>query len=109
MSLRRLLTQQATIRRRVDGPDDGYGNPQPVWEDAGVLPAFVQPLSGSEVESGADTQTTAYRGFLPPFSDVDGTARLVVDGVTYEVVGPPLRHRTPRGDHHVEVRLEVVE
>lgn len=108
MTLRSLLTQDVELLTRSDGAVDDYGSPVPGWTSRGTVRGFVQPVAADEVMAGADTQRASFRAFLPADADVSGLDRVVVDGVTYEVLGPPLPHRTPRGVHHLEVTLEVV-
>lgn len=110
MSFLKLLTQQATItpRTRAEEPD-AHGNRG--WEDGDpqTYPALLQQLSAEEQMQDRTEQAADWRLFLPPAAVVDGDSKVVVDGKPYEVVGPPDRLRTPRGEHHVEARLRSVD
>lgn len=105
-----VLPQRATILRAQDGPVDDYGTPTRVWAaDPRPRPCALQPTTlvraSSEETVGSDAQSSAWQIVLPADVQLAGVDRVEVDGVTYEVDGPPLVVRTPRGPHHVEARL----
>lgn len=110
MSLRALLSQTVIVLRYSDTAEtDGYGNLVPGWTSPRQYPGRLEPQAGSEVTTGSSVQVSDWKLYLPPEAVIEGRDRVQADGVTYEVVGPPARRRTPRGDHHVEVRLQVVD
>lgn len=114
MALADLLSQSVTVLHfREDGAADGYGNLTPVWDLPTVHRARLEQVGGSEVTVGASVQVADWDLYLVSEDDaarqIKGRDRVLADGVTYEVVGPPTIHRAPRGKHHVEARLRVVE
>lgn len=107
--LRRLLTKDATVLRRGVGAADRYGTAQPTWTAVGdPLPCRLEQTDAEEVTVGADTQTSDWRLITVADADIDGLDRVLVDGRTFEVVGPPAVHHTPAGAHHVEARLRHI-
>jgi hypothetical protein len=46
---------------------------------------------------------------LPAGDPITGRSRVIVDDVTYEVVGQPARPWSPRGEHRVKATLQAVE
>ena len=106
--MRSFYTDTVT-RQRALLVDDGYGNQVEDW----ASPATVllsecrwQPLSSKEVlESRSGSEITA-RLMAPLDVDIAPRDRIVYSGVTYEVEGEPLRHRSPSGvAAHAEVLL----
>lgn len=111
MSYRDLLAQTVTVHAFEEGAEDRYGNTGDGWADPGVAyPARLTQVSGSEVTIGRDAQVSEWKLYLEADVELGGRDRVVdEDGRTFEVVGPPLLARTPRGVHHVEARLRYVE
>lgn len=104
-----LLTQDATLVGRSEGATDPYGQPSQTWADIGTVKTFMQPTNAQERQVGSDTQIATFKAFMPPDTPIDGLDRIRVDGTTYNILGPPLPHRTPRGVHHLQLMLEVVD
>lgn len=109
MSVAALLPATVLVLRAADGLTDPYGSPL-----AGYLPsvrvrARLEQVSAEEVTTGADVQTADWRAFLPAGTTISGRDRLVYDGVTYEVTGPPRRVVGRRRETYVQVRLRVIQ
>lgn len=106
----RLLTRTATVVPVNAGPAlDEYGNLVEV-AGAGVnYPAWLEQTAGDERTEDRDTQLADWLLVLPVGAVIDGNDRVQVEGKTFEVVGPPARVHTPRGEHHVEARLRSVD
>lgn len=110
MSLQSLLVHDVTVVT-PGSTTDRYGNLVPDWaaSTSTTVKGWISQSSGSEDENGRDAQIGEWTLFLPAGVEIDGRARVAWSGVTFEVVGPPRRAWTPRGEHHVEVQLRVVE
>lgn len=108
-----LLNQTLTILR-APLIGDRYGNQVRDWTDA--VPTVVLGRLETEErraeEDVADREQLTARGvcFLPAGTDILGTDRILDEvGVRYEVVGQPAPQTTPRGPHHIEVRVTSME
>ena len=110
MSLQSLLVHDVTVVT-PGSTTDRYGNTVADWatSTSTTVKGWITQSSGTENEDGRDAQIGEWRLFLPAGTVVDGHARVEWGGITFEVVGPPERAWTPRGEHHVEVQLRVVE
>lgn len=107
MSILRLLTQTCTVYTHTAGSRDEYGEVADTFTAGTSYPCRLEFRTGTENLNDRDTQLAGYLLFLPPEAVLDGHDRVVVDGVTYEVDGPPLKQSTPRGVHHIEARLKT--
>lgn len=111
MSFAGLLFQDVTVL--TAGPaDDRYGNPEKAWGSAAsqVVKGWVARRGGSEDgDGGREAEIAEWVLFLHPDVTVDGRSRVVWDGLTFEVDGPPVPAYTPRGLHHFEVGLRRVD
>lgn len=110
MSIDRFFVRAVTIVRAGSGTDR-YGNESLDWSAASswVTKGWLARVDESEDQDGRDALISGWRLFLPVGTDVDGRDRVVIDGTTYELDGPPARPWTPDGEHHVECRLRLVE
>lgn len=108
-----LYGQQLTIQR-APLVADRYGNQVRDWSKATateVLGRLETEERRAEEDDGDRSQLEA-RGvcFLPPGTDILGTDRIVDQfGVRYEVIGQIATLSTPRGPHHLEVRVTSLE
>lgn len=97
MNPARLMTNTATIIHVTADPTDPdeYGNP---GEDTTTTTASceLQQTRRDEETVDADVQQETWTLFLEPAATIDGGDRVTVDGVTYEVIGPPWPARHPR-------------
>lgn len=108
VDMRPLLTQEVQRLAFTEGATDEWGRPAATWALAGVEPGLLQPISTDELTDDADVLTAAFKLFVMPDSQFSGRDRAVVDGDTYEVIGPAHVHRTPRGTHHRKLRMRKV-
>lgn len=107
MSLATLLINTCTVKRYVVGPVDAYGHPAKSWVDHLVdEPCRWSTPSNREVQVGAEVVIASLQLFL---GDVDITEqdRVVLDGVTYEILSSSTR-QDGAGEHHVECLLRTV-
>ena len=82
-----------------------WANPTSEIDTAG----WLQDITGSEVQGGRDTLVSTHTLYLPPDTLINGQSRVVLDGLTFEVTGPPKTARTPEGPHHLELSLRLVD
>lgn len=111
MSLTSLLVHDVTIRR-AGTTTDRYGASVKDWVTAtdSDVKGWVARQSELEVNDlGREGQTSQWVVFLPSETDIVGGDRLIWGSTTFEVDGPPNHAWTPRGEHHVEARLKLVE
>lgn len=106
--LAQLLTEQVTLLTRSEGAEDTYGRASETWTEGSTVNGRLELDTPSEDTDVQDVQVGRYRLFLPPSTSLDGRDRVKVDGVTYELLGPPVVHRTPRGPHHLEAVCRAV-
>lgn len=108
MSLFGLLTQTITVSRPTYDAVDEYGDPQPGTATTASYPARLEQLSSEELIRDRDTVVADWRAYLPAEATIGPFDRVEENGKTFEVWGDPIEHRSPRGAHHVEVRLRRV-
>ena len=110
MTLTALLVHDVTII--TPGTTTGrYGDAVKDWTTATSTPAkgWVARTGQQEVNDGREAQVSEWKCFLPADAAVTGHDRVTWDGITFEVDGPPVPAWTPRGEHHIEVPLRVVD
>jgi hypothetical protein len=105
MTLRRLLSQTATVLTHSNGTADDYGNSTPGYSAGTDYPCRLELRTSDENRSDRDTQLTGLWLVLEPDAVIDGHDRVRVDGITYEVNGPPMMQATNRAQSHIEVNL----
>ena len=105
----RLLGDVVTIKTPTTSTDV-YGSTQFVYTSGTDYPARMQQTTGVEVTRDRDTQVSDWLLFLNPDAVISGDSRVVFNGSTFEVLGPPYVVSTPRtvGPHHIEARLRHV-
>ena len=106
--MRHLLTQAVVVQTRVEGAENDFGNPTVTWTDTEYLGRLEQS-TGREHNDSRAAQVGEWLLFLLADAVIDGNSRVVADGLTFEVIGPPAVQRTTRGEHHIEARLRHVE
>lgn len=107
MSFESLLIDTCTVKRFSEAGEDDYGQPTGAWNDHLTdEPCRLGASSGREVKFGAEVVIADYRLFI---GDVDITEqdRVVVDGITYEVL-LVLSRKDGIGDHHKECFMRLV-
>lgn len=111
MTFSGLLVHEVTILR-PNRLTDRYGNSSKDWAHVTETDAvgWVSQRAASEDRAnGREAQLSEWVLFLDPDVDIVGGDRVTWEGLTFEVDGPPNPAWTPRGPHHLEVPLKVVE
>lgn len=111
MSLTRLLVHTVTIRR-PGTTTDRYGATVKDWATATDtdVDGWVAQTSAIEVNDlGREGEHSDWTLVVPVDTDLLAGDRVIWNDTTFEVDGPPNRAWTPRGEHHVEARLKLVE
>ena len=101
--------ETVTVLRRVVGGVDRYGNPTDTWaEGVDVALCGVAPRSSDEpAETGRAAVITGLTVYMPTGTQIAPADRLVVRGVTYEVVGEPGDWRSPFSGWRAGVEVAV--
>ena len=103
-----LLINTCTIQRRTSGGTDAYGQPVYVW-NAIHTNIDCRHISGKgkEIKVGQETHVIYDQLFV---KDIDVTVwdRVIIDGLTYNIVDVVFRQDSVN-DHHKECYLERVE
>jgi hypothetical protein len=82
------------------GTDD-FGNQTGTWVDGAARPCQLVHTSGREVTQDRDTQIADWFARFSWDTVITGHNRVKVDGVVYQVIGPPSDERT-----HIRVQLQ---
>lgn len=109
MSFETMMVTPVTIRRPGAGTDR-YGDTGPDWTSATDVDTtgWLAQLDDGEDFANRDAYTSTWRLFLRPAETLSAGDRVISDGVTFEVDGPPQHARTPTGIHHIEATLRAV-
>lgn len=92
----RLMTKTATITRVTqDGAADGYGDPTEQTTTASAA-CWLHQTQRSEDTRDANRQAQTWDAYFAPGTVLDGSDRVTVDGIAYEVEGPPWKADNPR-------------
>lgn len=93
---------RTALVQRLTAAADRYGNPT-LGNPATVatVPCSLARTGQREVTADRDTQIADWTCRLPAGTDITGRDHLLVDGVRYEVVGPPVTFPT---HVHADVR-----
>jgi hypothetical protein len=90
--------------------DERHGRQSRNWDSASEvdLPGcWVQPIGGSEAVLDREFSATHLRLFTTGTDALQATSRVRIDGVTYEMDGPPQDWPGPSGErHHTEATLK---
>jgi hypothetical protein len=108
MSYTDLLINTATIRRFTAGAQDAYGNPVKTWANHLVSqPCRYSEPKNNEIKVGAEVLIYDLDLFM---NDVDITAqdRVVLNSVTYEILGVKDR-QNGMAAHHKELAIRTVK
>lgn len=111
MSLRSLLVHEVAILRPALGTNR-YGDASKNWVAAVETETngWVARRSESEDRAqGREAQLSEWVLMLDADTDIQGGDRVVWGTTTFEVDGPPNHAWTPRGEHHIEASLRLVE
>lgn len=102
-------TQTVQVLVRSAGAEDVFGNPADSYAAPVSYTGLVVPVSAQEVTEDRETQISDRKLRLPYDAVISGRDRVVCEGVTYEVVGPPERHQAPGGVTQTTVTIRQVE
>lgn len=111
MSFAGLLFQDVTVLT-AGTATNRYGDAEKSWGSATsqTVKGWVARRGGSEDrDGGREAEIADWVLYLHPEVTVDGRARVVWGGLTFEVDGPPVPAYTPRGLHHFELDLRRVD
>ena len=110
MTFRSLMVHPISILRAAAAADV-YGNTTDNWAGATAVDTYgwVTQETAGEDTADRDQQTRLWKLYAPADTDITGHDRVVWDTLTFDVVGPPHRAWTPRGEHHIEADLKLVE
>lgn len=110
MSLQALMVHDVTIVH-AGTSTDRYGNIVKDWSTATtkVSKGWITQTAASEDVTDREAEIGTWTLFLPAETVVTGRDRVTWDGLTFEVVAPPRKAWTPRGEHHIEAQLRIVE
>lgn len=102
----RLFSSTITVHRVTqDGPADEMGDPtEEVVSTEYPRAGSVWQVQRSDETANTDVQYEEWRGALRRDLVVDGTDRITVEGITFELEGPPWPARNPRTG-----RVELLE
>lgn len=108
MSFTGLLISTATLSRPTFA-QAATGSETRVYTAIGTRSCRVAPLGGQErVAAGRRAAIATHRVFLAADAGVVETDRLVIGGVTHEVLDVAVRNGAA-GPHHLEALTEVIE
>lgn len=110
MSLAGLLVRDVT-RLRAQLVTDSHGSEIKDWTNPDTITGKGWLAQRFHTEEGAlrEAEISTWHLTVYPNFDVQAHDRIVIDGQTFEVDGPPRPAWTPRGHHHTEVTLRIVE
>lgn len=111
MSLTSLMVHDVTVVR-AGSVETRYGDDVKDWSAATETTVKGWVSQGDRVEDvdSREAQSRSFTVFLPADTDVTGLDRLVWEGLTLEVVGPPNWAWNPRMNavHHIELTAREV-
>ena len=110
MSFATLLVQPVDVIT-PGARTDAYGDTTIDWTTAteSATNGWLAQLSSIEDLDGRDGTSSTLTLSLPADTVIDAQCRVRIAGRVYEVDNEPLRAWTPRGVHHIECQLKVVD
>jgi hypothetical protein len=90
-----LLSQNVVIITRIAGGVDKYGDVTETTTSA-TYKGFIQQRARSEQDSLEALEAEVWVLFVEPGAPLTGWDAVQVDGVTYELIGPPWQTINPR-------------
>lgn len=110
MSLDALMVHDVTIVHAAE-TTGRYGDSEADWANATRVDskAWVAQRSSIEAVEHREGLVSDWVVYLPPAVEITGRDRIEWGDLTFEVIGAPLPAHTPRGLHHYEAALRVVE
>ena len=110
MSIQRFFIHDITVRRAAR--TTGRGADQVAdWSDTTDTPirGWVAQQSTGDSRQGRSGDVSSWLLQCPATADVRPGDRIIWSGMTFDVDGRPNPAWTPRGEHHTEVALRLVE
>ena len=108
MSYDSLLTNVCTVQRFTAGALNGYGTPAKTWSNHLVnTPCRWSTSANREVKVSAEVVIADLELFLGNV-DVTEQDRVIIGGVTYEILSV-LRRQDSFSGHHIECLLRTVK
>jgi len=102
-----LLINTCTVRRFTEGVADAYGTLDKTWADHLVdQDCRLVASSGREIQVGAQVVVADHALFIND-ADITERDRVVIDGVTYEVI-MVMSRQDGVGAHHLHCFLRTV-
>jgi hypothetical protein len=110
VSLAALLVRPTTIVHPGETVDR-YGNSIPDWvhPTTTLTMGWLAQQGGSEDRQRRDAEVSNWSLVLPAEIELSALDRVIIGTTTYELVAPPNEAWTPRGPHHIEATLRLVE
>lgn len=111
MTFAALLTQQvevlsaAVVTTRSGDTEHDWKHPTVVTATKG----FLQRRNSDDEELRRDRKWQRAKLYLLDKTPVLSTSRVRVQGEVWEVIGPPIKVFSPRGEHHIQCWVERVE
>lgn len=96
MNVDRLLVRTATITRvAMSGTADVFGDPTESTT-ATTASCYIEQKQAADTTAGQSVGSEEWLCVFPAGTAIDQNDRVVVDGVTYQVYGPPWSVANPR-------------
>lgn len=96
MNISHLLNVPCTLVSVTDAGEDDYGDPIETTVETATVCWHERRGAGDETTGEADWQADRQDLYLHATEDVSGLDRVVIGGVTFDVIGPPHTHVHPR-------------
>lgn len=96
MNVDRLLVRTATITSvSMSGAADVFGDPSESTT-ATTASCYIEQKQASDTTAGQSVGSEEWLCVFPAGTSIDQNDRIVVDGATYQVYGPPWTVANPR-------------
>jgi head-tail adaptor len=109
VSLAGLLVRPVTILQATTTTDRN-GATSRSWTSPTLTDTtgWLAQNTATEDLNHRDGEISTWVLYLPADTTIAATDRVVLDGQTFEVTGPPNPAWTPRGVHHLEVTVKLM-
>jgi len=102
------LTQTITVSRKTTSGRNTIGSPTEVYTPrTETVPGLIRQLSASEQTQGGRRASKSTHRLYTMIIDLIDTDRVLCDGITYEVVGPP--NKLQNMGRFMQTDLEVIK
>lgn len=102
------MARQVRVVNRTPSTLSAHGVASVVESLAEPIVGYLEPINTvgtGEALVNQSAQTATHLLILPSGPTLSGNEAVEVDGVRYEITGPPRRYQDGRDEHHVEVDL----